>query len=531
MRIIDCTFRDGGYQNDWYFSKKLVNKYLRAMSQANITDVEIGFRSNIDSNTSGPLAYTKNSFLSQLSIPSNINLGVMINAKEFKKSNGDLDLESIKILFDTDLRIVNFVRIALTSSEIKPSIALKNFLTDLGYEVHFNIMRVSTLIEDSKFFYELNNLPINENIKNITFADTFGSLNQEQLTKIIERVDLTKMNLGIHLHDNLGLATSNSLHAINLGIKSIDSTITGMGRGPGNARTEFMLQMLDPETKQVQNYIEKPVIEIACSDFEPLKKSVGWGPSTFYMLAATKQIHPTYVQNLISDGRYSASQVLNAIEELGRDNSLEINKKLPNTKAVEKVLQVASSPRLIERWGDGKNAFILGPGLSLRENLEEVESILTSIPNKLTVSLNLAPLIDPKLVDVFTIFDPMKLAMDKMIKVDQKIITPYSKLDFSFLPDNSEQFEFTIQKSQFKINNHIAVLPHLSTLGYCLLSLVKGCVSKIYLLGFDGDFKNSQLQNDNQEIIDMFHKNFNHIDIFISTKSSYRANFKSIFSF
>ena len=35
-KILDCTLRDGGYYNNWLFSKKLAQDYLYAMSKSGI---------------------------------------------------------------------------------------------------------------------------------------------------------------------------------------------------------------------------------------------------------------------------------------------------------------------------------------------------------------------------------------------------------------------------------------------------------------------------------------------------------------
>ena len=43
---LDCTLRDGGYYNNLFFEKDLINSYLIAMSQLKIDYVEIGFRFN-----------------------------------------------------------------------------------------------------------------------------------------------------------------------------------------------------------------------------------------------------------------------------------------------------------------------------------------------------------------------------------------------------------------------------------------------------------------------------------------------------
>ena len=44
LTLLDCTLRDGGYYNNWNFSKDLVNEYLKAIAASGIKFVEIGFR-------------------------------------------------------------------------------------------------------------------------------------------------------------------------------------------------------------------------------------------------------------------------------------------------------------------------------------------------------------------------------------------------------------------------------------------------------------------------------------------------------
>ncbi len=44
-KILDCTIRDGGYLNAWYFDLKLVRELYRAHSRSGVDFVETGFRS------------------------------------------------------------------------------------------------------------------------------------------------------------------------------------------------------------------------------------------------------------------------------------------------------------------------------------------------------------------------------------------------------------------------------------------------------------------------------------------------------
>ena len=50
--------------------------------------------------------------------------------------------------------------------------------------------------------------------------------------------------IGVHTHDNLGLAFANTLQAIQDGASIVDTTFFGMGRGVGNAKTEQLFELL-----------------------------------------------------------------------------------------------------------------------------------------------------------------------------------------------------------------------------------------------------------------------------------------------
>ena len=58
LKILDCTFRDGGYYNNWNFDIDLINKYLKVMSDIKVDYVEIGFRSGEKKEFKGACAYS-----------------------------------------------------------------------------------------------------------------------------------------------------------------------------------------------------------------------------------------------------------------------------------------------------------------------------------------------------------------------------------------------------------------------------------------------------------------------------------------
>ena len=84
MILLDCTLRDGGYYNDWDFEPELVKDYLEAMNSLEVDFVEIGFRTLKNEGFKGGVAYSKDTFLSNLNIPSGLinKICVMINGSE-----------------------------------------------------------------------------------------------------------------------------------------------------------------------------------------------------------------------------------------------------------------------------------------------------------------------------------------------------------------------------------------------------------------------------------------------------------------
>jgi 4-hydroxy 2-oxovalerate aldolase len=121
--------------------------------------------------------------------------------------------------------------------------------------------------------------------------------------------------IGCHLHDNRALAMANTLAAIDAGVTWVDGTIRGMGRGPGNARTEYLAVELT--RRGLIDVDLTPLIPVVEEDFAALHREFEWGTNLHYMLSGTHGVHPTYVQRMIADPRFSPSQITDTIERLG----------------------------------------------------------------------------------------------------------------------------------------------------------------------------------------------------------------------
>jgi 3-deoxy-manno-octulosonate cytidylyltransferase (CMP-KDO synthetase) len=221
----------------------------------------------------------------------------MIDVKDYIK-NGEININLLKDVIKESINSpFDVCRIAAKHEEIKHLNELILIIEDLGYEVMCNLMGVSTLeIEQIKDIEKVNSSVL-------YIADSYGSLLPSDVENIFKNINLQ----GIHTHDNLGLAFANCLTAINNGATYIDGTITGMGRGVGNVRTEQLLvfrnKNITPELLDVVDYFSK------------LKNKFKWGHNSLYMLSALNNIHPLYSQEL-NQSNLNNKQLVDSLSEL-----------------------------------------------------------------------------------------------------------------------------------------------------------------------------------------------------------------------
>ena len=83
VSILDCTLRDGGYYNNWDFSKDLFEVYYNGIIESGVQSIELGFRSPPSNSFMGPFLFTADDYLETLPITDSVELGVMINASDF----------------------------------------------------------------------------------------------------------------------------------------------------------------------------------------------------------------------------------------------------------------------------------------------------------------------------------------------------------------------------------------------------------------------------------------------------------------
>jgi len=98
---------------------------------------------------------------------------------------------------------------------------------------------------DVKFLAKMLKVVEKTKANRFTVADTVGVATPEHLSTVFSTLSKkTKLPLGVHCHDDLGLATANTISSVKAGAGMIDVSVNGLGERAGNASLEEVVLAL-----------------------------------------------------------------------------------------------------------------------------------------------------------------------------------------------------------------------------------------------------------------------------------------------
>jgi len=528
--FLDCTPRDGGYYNDWDFSQELIEEYLQAMKAVGVDFAEIGLRSLKNKGFKGANAYVTDDYLRGLKIPDKLSLGVMVNAAELVSER---PIESVlEQLFpeSIDTTPLRLVRIACHIHEFTKALPAVHWLKNKGFTVGFNLMQIAGRSQDEveALGAEAANYPLDV----LYFADSMGCMNSADTLKIVKWLRKSwQGDLGIHTHDNLGQALANSMTALGAGVTWIDSTITGMGRGPGNAKTEQLAIEMSEYRGSPCNLV--PLLSLIRRVFKPMQDKSGWGTNPYYYLAGKYGIHPSYIQKMLDDNRYSEEDILAAIEHLKVEGGKEFS--LNTLEGARHFYQ--GEPR--GTWCPSvifkdREVLLLGTGPGVKSHCKAIESYV--IKHKpLVVALNAETGIAQELIDLRAACHPTRLLADcdAHVKLPQPLITPASMLPADVLESlkGKKIFDFGLglNDNSFLFGERSCVIPTSLVMAYVLAVASSGQAGRVLMAGFDGYGGGDPRNEEVNRLLRQYNSNPDHTQLLAVTPTHYEINKTSIY--
>ena len=292
MKLFDCSMRDGGYVNNWFFTKEHAKACYNAVKECGIEYCELGFRRK--EHTNGPWFYTPESLVNEtfgdIVVPE-CKLAIMAQMGTFTiddfvpKSESHITMVRVLIAYHCK----NKDDTKLDTDLIHETVEMCKKLKELGYEVSINIGRIDKMSDEQirETCEIINDAPI----EYFYLADTYGNLGIYKTRSIIENVKkYFKGSIGFHAHDNLKNASVKAIDALYNGADIIDITFGGFGRGSGNAISEYTLAHMENKG----GYSLLPALIYADKWVESYKKS-----GIPYLLSGIKSMHVNYAIEVI----------------------------------------------------------------------------------------------------------------------------------------------------------------------------------------------------------------------------------------
>jgi homocitrate synthase NifV len=245
IKIIDSTLRDGEQAPGVCFTLKDKVKIAEMLAEAGVDELEVGIPAM------GGYAQEDIRELVRLGLPCRLSAWCRATAK-------DIDLArrcgtgSLHISFPVSSILLN----AMEKDESWVLRELERLVPMARWDfAHVTIGAQDASRADASFLATFINLAADTGASRIRIADTVGLCAPIAVHRLF--MSLSRIRPGIELefhgHNDLGMATANTISAIEAGASAVSVTVNGLGERSGNAPIEEVVQALELTTAYKSN--------------------------------------------------------------------------------------------------------------------------------------------------------------------------------------------------------------------------------------------------------------------------------------
>ncbi|MBA8928926.1 4-hydroxy 2-oxovalerate aldolase [Kutzneria viridogrisea] len=237
MVNIDVTLRDGGYRNRFEFDLDYARTHARLSVAAGFDWVEIAYRKGSFKPVAdlGLTGRGDDSYIAAIAEeigPEHV--GLILHPR-------NIDAGDLPAMHRAGARLV---RVCVPAGDPGPALDTVRQAKEVGFTVCVNLTRVSQL--PARKVVEVAAAAADAGTDVVYLADSNGSLLPAHTARLATLVkSVVPGEVGLHAHNNLGLAMSNAMAAVDAGATWMDSSVLGMGKGPGNLVAEQWIAYLD----------------------------------------------------------------------------------------------------------------------------------------------------------------------------------------------------------------------------------------------------------------------------------------------
>jgi homocitrate synthase NifV len=236
-KIIDTTLREGEQTPGVYFDLGVKKQIVDGLVALGVDEIEIGIASREHSDPEALAEYIHNTYPHQAfslwcrCVETDISHGASLRPDCLSLSIPASDLHLEKKLGKDREWALQQVRVSVEQALVAgvPKVAL-------GLE--------DASRADIDFVRELARAAEEAGAFRLRLADTVGICTPASIIRLLEEIGELTVELGVHCHNDFGMATANTIAALESGAVWGDVTLLGLGERAGNSRLEEILAFL-----------------------------------------------------------------------------------------------------------------------------------------------------------------------------------------------------------------------------------------------------------------------------------------------
>ena len=373
IRLLDCTLRDGGHLTQGVFGESVIRSVVQRLVDARIDIVEVGFlwssKTNPDTARFQSIADVKRVLPKDKKNSMFSLMADFINLDDLEPYDGTIDI----------------IRLSFKRHRLEWGLRTARTLMNKGYKVYINPVNCNVYTDEQyiEVLKQVNEL----HPYGFSIVDTFGVLRKRDLSRLYGIVEShldEDITIGLHLHENLGLAYSLAQHFLEIRRPTrkvnIDGSLLGMGREPGNLCIEQIMDHLNAEFGA--DYHTEPALDAIDDFIAPLKEKCRWGYAIPYMLSAKYGLHRTYAEHLMGKKRLDTKGIQRILASIDRSEAEMFNEEYVEGLYREylnvEVDDSSTRAELRRHLTDAKSVLLVAPGGSINEHNEEVGAAAAS---------------------------------------------------------------------------------------------------------------------------------------------------------
>jgi len=474
IKVLDCTLRDGGYINEWFFGQAKSKIIISLLQKAGMDFIEVGFLS-VEKSTEKQTLFDSFDKIKTF-LP-----------KEYDKKRlfgmityGKFPIELVPYVKNSP---IEGIRVIFKKTQREDAIKYCKQIKQKGYKLFINPTFTDQYTDEEllSMLKEIQTI----HPYGVSIVDSMGVMKEKDLLRLYYIIDNNlseDIALCFHSHNNLQLSFSNAQCLMKVCRNReliIDSTVFGMGRGAGNLCSELITQYINDNYDGHYDIVQ--ILKIIDEQINPIFAKTPWGYSVPYYLAATNHCHPNYAKYLVDKQTVPVeiiNELLHAIpdnKKAGYDVNLIKQIYLDNfSKNIDDSLVVKKLRRLL----NNRELLIIAPGKSLSKEAGKINDFIKKV-KPFIISLNFIP----KDYDVNVAFVSNMKRFSSLDDYDKPLLVTSN---IENIPEKANVLNYSSYLNNSKMYDNAALM--------CLKLLKSIGIKEVSIAGLDG-FSNIPTEN------------------------------------